>query len=251
MIEITSLTKKYGKFTAVDNVSISVKKGEIFGFLGPNGAGKTTTIKIMTGLLKPTGGTVMIGGFDIQKEPVAVKKIVGFIPDRPYIYEKLTGAEFLGFIAGIYGMERNEAEIKAEDLLKIFELDRWSEELVESYSHGMKQKLVMAGNLLHNPDIYIVDEPMVGLDPKSAKIVKEMFLDLKKAGKTIFISTHSLEIVESLCDTIGIIQNGSIIAKGTMQELRALSKAGKSNLEDIFLELTGAPDLSGILSYIK
>ncbi len=251
MIEITNLTKKFGKFTAIDNISITVKKGEIFGFLGPNGAGKTTTIKIMTGLLKPTSGLVKLGGIDIAKDALAIKKIIGFIPDRPYLYEKLTGLEFLEFIAGVYGMDRAVAAKRAEELLRIFELDRWAEEIVESYSHGMKQKLVMAGNLLHDPEIYIVDEPMVGLDPKSAKIAREMFLDLKKAGKTLFISTHSLEIVESLCDTIGIIQNGAIIAGGTMGELRELSKTGSSNLEDIFLELTGAPDLTGILNYLK
>ncbi len=251
MIELKNLVKKYGKFTAVDNLSITVKKGEIFGFLGPNGAGKTTTIKIMTGLLKPTSGEALIGGFDIQKDPVSVKKIIGFIPDRPYIYEKLTGKEFLGFISGVFRLDKKSADKKAAELLELFEIDKWGDELIESYSHGMKQKLVMASNILHDPAIYIIDEPMVGLDPKSAKIVREMFLDLKKAGKTLFISTHSLEIVESLCNTIGIIQNGRMIAKGSMEELRASSKSGSSNLEDIFLSLTGAPDLTGVLNYIS
>ncbi len=251
MIELKNLVKKYGKFTAVENLSITVKKGEIFGFLGPNGAGKTTTIKIMTGLLKPTSGEALVGGFDIQKDPVSVKKIIGFIPDRPYIYEKLTGKEFLDFIAGVFKLDKTSSKRKAAELLALFEIDKWGDELIESYSHGMKQKLVMASNILHDPEIYIIDEPMVGLDPKSAKIVREMFLDLKKAGKTLFISTHSLEIVESLCDTIGIIQNAGLIAKGSMEELRASSKSGSRNLEDIFLSLTGAPDLAGVLNYIS
>lgn len=251
MIKLENVTKQYGSFTAVDNISLEIKKGEIFGFLGPNGAGKTTTIKMMTGLLKVNCGSITIGGYDIAKKPLEAKKIFGFIPDRPYIYEKLTGKEFLDFIAGIYRLDYDKKETKIKNLLQLFELDTWSDELIESYSLGMKQKIVMAGNILHDPDIYIVDEPMVGLDPKSAKIVKEIFIDLGKAGKTLFISTHSLEIVESLCHTIGIIMNGKMIAKGTIKEVKEMAKTEKSGLEDIFLSLTGSPDLSNVLEYIK
>ena len=251
MIKLENVTKQYGSFTAVNNLSLEIKKGEIFGFLGPNGAGKTTTIKMMTGLLKVNCGNITIGGFDIAKKPFEAKKIFGFIPDRPYIYEKLTGKEFLDFIAGIYRLDYDKKETKIKNLLQLFELDTWSDELIESYSLGMKQKIVMAGNILHDPDVYIVDEPMVGLDPKSAKIVKEIFIDLGKAGKTLFISTHSLEIVESLCHTIGIIMNGKMIAKGTIKEVKEMAKTEKSGLEDIFLTLTGTPDLNNVLAYIK
>jgi len=251
MIKIDGVTKKYGSFTAVDNLNLDIKKGEIFGFLGPNGAGKTTTLKMMSGLLKINTGKITIGGHDITANPIEVKKIIGFIPDRPYIYEKLTGKEFLDFIAGIYHLEYDKKESKIKNLLQLFELDKWGDELIESYSLGMKQKIVMAGNILHDPDVYIVDEPMVGLDPKSAKIVKEIFIDLGKSGKTLFISTHSLEIVESLCDTIGIIMNGKIIAKGTIKEVKEMAKTEKSGLEDIFLSLTGSPDLTNVLEHIK
>ena len=251
MIKIDGVTKKYGSFTAVDNLNLDIKKGEIFGFLGPNGAGKTTTLKMMSGLLKINTGKITIGGHDITANPIEVKKIIGFIPDRPYIYEKLTGKEFLDFIAGIYHLEYDKKESKIKNLLQLFELDKWGDELIESYSLGMKQKIVMAGNILHDPDVYIVDEPMVGLDPKSAKIVKEIFIDLGKSGKTLFISTHSLEIVESLCDTIGIIMNGKIIAKGSIKEVKEMAKTEKSGLEDIFLSLTGSPDLTNVLEHIK
>jgi len=251
MIKITNVTKKYGNFTAVDNLNLDIKKGQIFGFLGPNGAGKTTTLKMMTGLLKINSGDIKIGGYDITSEPLEVKKIIGFIPDRPYIYEKLTGKEYLDFIAGIYRLDFNKKEAKIKNLLNLFELEVWGDELIESYSLGMKQKIVMAGNLLHDPDVYIVDEPMVGLDPKSARIVKEIFTDLGKAGKTLFISTHSLEIVEALCDTIGIIMNGKMIAQGTIKEVKEAAKTEKSGLEDIFLSLTGSPDLTNVLQYIK
>lgn len=251
MIILSEITKKFGKFTAVDKVTLEVQKGQIFGFLGPNGAGKTTTIKMMTGLLKIDDGSIEIGGYDIEINPIEVKKIIGFIPDRPYIYDKLTGKEFMNFISGIYNVDKKEKDKRIDELMELFELSVWKDELVESYSHGMKQKLVMASNLIHNPDVFIVDEPMVGLDPKSARIVKELFLDLGKAGKTLFISTHSLEIVETLCDTIGIIQRGKIIAQGSMPELKKMAKTESSNLEDIFLDLTGAPDLSEVIKYIK
>ncbi len=251
MISIENITKQYGKFTAVDQINLHIKKGEIFGFLGPNGAGKTTTLKMMTGLLKINTGRISIGGFDIAKAPLEVKKLIGYIPDRPYIYEKLSGKEFLDFIAGIYHISYEKKEAKIKNLFQLFELDKWADELIESYSLGMKQKLVMAANILHDPEVYIVDEPMVGLDPKSARIVKEIFIDLGKAGKTLFISTHSLEIVETLCNSIGIIMNGKIIAKGTLKEVKEMAKTEKTGLEDIFLSLTGAPDLSNVLAHIK
>lgn len=242
MIQIQNLSKRFREIEAISNLSLSIPAGEIFGFLGPNGAGKTTTIKIMTGLLRASSGSVCISRFDINKDPIEVKKIIGFIPDRPFIYEKLTGIEFLRFIAGIYRVRF--CEIKGiYELLELFELSKWLNELIESYSHGMKQKLVIASCLLHNPKVIIIDEPMVGLDPKSARIVKQLFKNLSRDGTTIFLSSHSLEIVEKICDRIGIIEEGRLIALGTMDSLREESKTTSPTLEDIFLKLTGAWDV--------
>lgn len=256
MIEIVNLTKRFGNLVAVDKLNLRVEKGEIFGFLGPNGAGKTTTIKMLTGLLIPDEGFTKVEGYDVQKDPIKAKSIIGFIPDRPYLYEKLTGKEFMEFIANIYEVVGKNVEKRIEELFEMFELTKWKDELIESYSHGMRQKLIMSSALLHNPSVYIIDEPMVGLDPKSAKIVKEIFQNLAKKGNTIFLSTHSMEIVEKICSRIGIIQNGKLIALGTMEELKTMAKTsdqaslGAKNLEDIFLELTGSPDLVDVVKYI-
>jgi ABC-2 type transport system ATP-binding protein len=240
MIKLTNLTKNYGTFTAVKNINLEVKAGEIFGFLGPNGAGKTTTIKMMAGLLQPTGGSVEIGGFDVQKDPLRAKSITGFIPDRPYLYEKLTAEEFMLFVAELYTMTGPAARIR--DLLEVFGLTDWAGELVENFSHGMKQRLVMASSLLHEPKVLVVDEPMVGLDPRGARLVKDLFKDLAAKGVTIFMSTHTLEIVEAMCTRVAIINKGEIIAGGSVEELGRLARMENSHLEPIFLKLTGGDE---------
>jgi len=240
MIKLTNLTKDYGSFTAVKSINLEVKAGEVFGFLGPNGAGKTTTIKMMAGLLQPTGGSVEIGGFDVQKDPLRAKSITGFIPDRPYLYEKLTAEEFMRFVAELYTMTGPAARIR--DLLELFGLTDWAGELVENFSHGMKQRLVMASALLHEPKILVVDEPMVGLDPRGARLVKDLFRDLAAKGVTIFMSTHTLEIVEAMCTRVAIINKGEIIAGGSVGELGRLARMENSHLEPIFLKLTGGDE---------
>ena len=239
MIEIENLTKLYGSFRAVDNVTLHVPKGALHGFLGPNGAGKTTTLRIIAGILRPTSGRVRIGGFDLATDPIAAKSRLGFIPDRPFVYDKLTGAEFLRFVAGLYGQDGQLVERRIDELLEIFELSAWKNELVESYSHGMRQKLIISSALIHQPEVIVVDEPMVGLDPKSARLLKDLFKEFTARGGTILMSTHTLEVAEDMCDRIGIIQGGKIVACGTMAELRHQFAAGDASLEDLFLRLTG------------
>jgi ABC-2 type transport system ATP-binding protein len=239
MIELRALTKLYGTFKAVDEIDLHVPKGQLFGFLGPNGAGKTTTLRMIAGILRPTSGTVRIGGIDIAADPIGAKAKLGFIPDRPFIYEKLTGAEFLRFVAGLYGQDGAKVEHRARELMALFDLEEWGDELVESYSHGMRQKLIISSAFVHRPDVIVVDEPMVGLDPKAAKILKDLFREYVHRGHTIMMSTHTLEVAETLCDRIAIIQAGKIRASGTMDELRANAAAGTKGLEEIFLRLTG------------
>lgn len=252
MIQLIDLTKKYSKVKAIDGINLEIKQGEIFGFLGPNGAGKTTTIKIMAGLLKPTSGRVIIDGNDIAKNPLEAKKAVGFIPDRPFLYEKLTGKEFLRFMAGLYSIDTNSYESKISELLELFELTPWGNELIEGYSHGMQQRLVMSAALIHNPKVIIVDEPMVGLDPKGARLVKEIFRMLSSQGTTIFMSTHTLEIAEEVCNRIAIIQEGKVIAMGTMDELRNKADYAKDQgLESVFLALTGGEEMREIIDVLK
>lgn len=238
MIELHGLTKRYGRFTAVDSVDLTVPAGEIFGFLGPNGAGKTTTLRMIAGILQPSAGTVTIGGVSLAKNPMEAKSKLGFIPDRPFIYEKLTGSEFLHFVAGLYGQEGEEIERRSAELLGLFDLEDWADQLVESYSHGMRQKLIIASAFVHRPEVIVVDEPMVGLDPKAARILKDLFREFVKRGNTIMMSTHTLEVAETLCDRIAIIQSGRIRALGTLEELRRSYK-GDTKLEEIFLALTG------------
>ncbi|MGH7636678.1 MAG: ABC transporter ATP-binding protein [Gemmatimonadaceae bacterium] len=239
MIKLIQLTKKYGEFTAVNGIDLEVPRGELFGFLGPNGAGKTTTLRMIAGILRPTGGRVEIGGVDIAKDPVVAKMKLGFIPDRPFIYEKLTGGEFLTFVAGLYDQKGSSVEHRARELLALFDLEEWRDELVESYSHGMRQKLIISSAFVHRPEVIVVDEPMVGLDPKAARILKDLFREYCNRGYTIMMSTHTLEVAEAMCDRIGIIQNGRIRAHGTMAELQQHAAGGGSGLEDIFLKLTG------------
>ena len=239
MIELSQLTKRYGRFTAVDALDLTVPRGELFGFLGPNGAGKTTTLRMIAGILRPTSGSIRIAGIDLVESPAAAKARLGFIPDRPFIYEKLTGMEFLRFVAGLYNQTGEQVERRARELLALFDLEQWRDELVESYSHGMRQKLIISSAFVHRPDVIVVDEPMVGLDPKAARILKDLFREYTRRGHTIMMSTHTLEVAETMCDRIAIIQGGRIRACGTMPELRASAEAGARGLEDIFLRLTG------------
>ena len=240
MIKLINLTKAYGKLTAVDGINLDVARGEIFGFLGPNGAGKTTTIKMMAGLLQPSNGSAIIGGYDVQKDPLQAKSITGFIPDRPFLYEKLTAVEYLHFVAGLF--EMGDPKKRIEELLALFGLNDWANELVENFSHGMKQRLVMAAALLHEPKVLVVDEPMVGLDPRGARLVKDIFKDLASRGVTVFMSTHTLEIVEQMCTRVAIINRGKIIAEGSVEDLGRMARMPESHLEPIFLRLTGGDE---------
>ncbi len=239
MIRLENLTKLYGSFVAVDDITLRVGRGELFGFLGPNGAGKTTTLRMIAGILRPSAGRILIGDDDVHQSPLAAKQQLGFIPDRPFVYEKLTGAEFLRFVAGLYGQEGESIERRIAELLEVFELTSWRDELVEAYSHGMRQKLIISSALIHRPACIVVDEPMVGLDPKAARLLKDIFRQFVGRGGTVLMSTHTLEVAEAMCDRIAIIQHGKIAACGTMEELRRQTSAGNVSLEELFLRLTG------------
>ena len=238
MIRLTNLTKKYADVVAVNNISLNVPKGKIFGFIGPNGAGKTTTIKMIGGILAPSSGTVEVCGIDMARRPVAAKGKIGFIPDRPYLYEKLTGMEFLRFTADLYGFDGNGFEAAASQKLKLFSLYDWRHELIESFSHGMKQRLIMAAALLHEPEVIVVDEPMVGLDPRGIKMVKGLFKELAAEGISVFMSTHTLAVAEDVCDRIGIINRGRIVATGSLAELKRKACTEAGDLEAVFIKLT-------------
>jgi ABC-2 type transport system ATP-binding protein len=238
MIELKDLTKRYGNTLAVDCLNLQVARGEIFGFIGPNGAGKTTTSRMMGGVLAPTEGSVVIDGINMADEPEGVKKRIGFIPDRPFLYEKLTGMEFMRFSADLYGVDGHVFREKSLGLLKKFGLSDWSHELIESYSHGMKQRLIISAALLHEPVVIIVDEPMVGLDPAAIKMVKDLLRHLADGGTTIFMSTHTLEIAEDLCDRIGVIHKGALIAMGTTRDVKRVAGVQEAALEEAFLKLT-------------
>ena len=239
MIEVIDLVKQYGSFTAVDSLSLTVPRGTLFGFLGPNGAGKTTTMRMIAQILRPTSGEIRIAGRPTWDQPQAIKSIIGYIPDRPFVYDKLTGAEFIRFVAALYGQSGAALERRMLELLELFELTPWKDELTESYSHGMRQKLIIASAFAHRPEVIVVDEPMVGLDPKSARLLKDLFRQFVNRGGTVLMSTHTLEIAEGMCDRIGIIQGGRLIAEGTMDELRAQTASGDESLEELFLRLTG------------
>ena len=237
---------RFGNFTAVDRVSLDVPPGQIHGFLGPNGAGKTTTIRIIAGLLKPTSGRVLVNGHDLAAEPELAKASLGFIPDRPFIYEKLTAGEFLRFHAGLYGLEDRLVPGRVREMLDLFELGRWENELVESFSHGMKQRVVMCAAFLHRPRAVVVDEPMVGLDPRGARLIKGVFRTMSARGDAILMSTHTLEVAEEMCDRISIILKGRIIARGSVAEVRAMGDSHDDQLTSVFLKLTGGSGLQEI-----
>jgi ABC-2 type transport system ATP-binding protein len=238
MIQLINLTKHFGKVAAVDGINLEVPAGQIFGFLGPNGAGKTTTIRVMMGILKATSGQVLLDGHDVVTDAQKAKTIAGFIPDRPFLYEKLSACEFLEFVGKLHGIEVSRLKSRIAELLEQLELTPWRDELIESYSHGMKQRLVICASLVHKPRILIVDEPMVGMDPKGARTLKDLFSELARNGTTIFMSTHSIGVAEEICHRIGIIQKGRLIACGTMTELHRQGAGNNGNLESVFLELT-------------
>ena len=249
MIAVQDLVKHYGPFTAVDGVCLNVAAGEIHGFIGPNGAGKTTTLRIIAGLLKPSAGRILVNGHDLARSPEAAKASLGFIPDRPFIYDKLTAGEFLRFHGGLYGLNGHagdEIGRRVREMLELFELARWEHELVESFSHGMKQRLVMSAAFLHRPKAVVVDEPMVGLDPRGARLIKDVFRRMSARGVAILMSTHTLEVAEEMCDSISIILKGRLIAKGTVDELRTIAGGVDEQLTSVFLKLTGGSGLQEI-----
>jgi len=238
MIKLTNLTKRFGENIAVDNLNLEINAGELFGFLGPNGAGKTTTIKMMTGILKPASGKVEIAGLDIQKQPEKAKKMIGYVPDNPFLYGRLTGREYLEFIGGLYQLDKRKIRLRSSELFEIFDMNGWIDKKCEEYSHGMCQKLVFSAAFLHNPEALIIDEPMVGLDPQSSRLVKDMLKQYALKGAMVFISTHVLSVAEELCDRIGIINKGKLIGLGTISQLKAKEAKDDVNLETLFLDLT-------------
>jgi len=256
LIEARDLTKRYGDKAAVNNVSFRVNGGEIFGFLGPNGAGKTTTIKMIAGLLQPTSGAVTVCGYDVQTQPVQAKASNGFVPDTPNLYPKLSGRELLRFVGDLYQMDRKQIERRINELLNLFDLSQAGDDTIDSYSHGMQQKTALAAALMHDPKVLVLDEPTVGLDPRSARLIKDILRQMADRGAAVFLSTHILEIAERMCDRIGIINRGQLVAVGTMVELRAIGNSNapssdttsgsETSLEDIFLSLTGGADYAEI-----
>ena len=250
MIEIRNLSKSFGELTAVNELNLTVGN-ELFVFLGPNGAGKTTTIRMLTGLVKPTGGSIQIDGLDLWKSPLAVKRRIGLVPDSPYLYPKLTGIELLEFIRQIHRIDPISGRKRISELMDLLELTAKANTLIENYSFGMRRKLAIATALLHQPKVLFLDEPTSGLDPRSAKIVKQILTGLVKQGTTVFMSTHILEIAENLCDRAGIIHQGQLIACGTLAELRQQSRQGTGSLEDIFLELTGSSEDSDVQKFLE
>lgn len=251
LIETRNLVKRYGDKVAVNNVTFDVQAGEIFGFLGPNGAGKTTTIKMIIGLLQPTSGSVKVVGYDIQSQPMQAKAVSGYVPDTPNLYAKLTGRELLRFVGDLYNLDRQQVTRRIDELLRILDLTAAADDTIDSYSHGMQQKTSLAAALVHDPRVLVLDEPTVGLDPKSARLIKDILRQLAERGASVFLSTHILEIAERMCDRIGIINKGNLVAIGTMDELRNLGKSGETSLEDIFLGLTGGAEETEIAEILK
>ncbi len=252
VVRASDLIKWYGSKPAVQGVNLEVKRGTLYGFLGPNGAGKTTTIKMLTGLIRPDAGSVEVAGVDVVRNPLEAKRRIAFVPDQPVLFEKLTAWEFLAFVADVYGVPPQVARTRAEELLEMFNLTGAAQELVGGYSHGMKQKCALAAALLHEPEVLFLDEPTVGLDPASARLIKNILRRLVARGGTVFMTTHILEIAQSLCDEIGIMHRGVILASGTVDELRAQARAAQDNsLEDIFLALTGYGEEREVAQYLR
>jgi ABC-2 type transport system ATP-binding protein len=246
-VELRGVVKRYGEILAVDNVDLSIKSAEVFGLLGPNGSGKSTTMKMLLGLVQPDSGSVNVLGIDVQKDPVAVKRLVGYVPEAPRLYEFLTGIEYLDFIGDVYGMQTEEKKARINEYLKALELEGREGDMISSYSEGMKQKIALISAFLHRPKLLILDEPLSGLDPRSARIVKDFLHELKGQGVTTIMSTHVLEIAQALCDRIAIMYHGRLLALGSMDELRQMAKLPDSGLEDIFLKLTGTGDIRAVV----
>ena len=239
MLEIREVSRHYGDFVAVNQLSLSVAEGTIYGFLGPNGAGKTTTMKMICGLLKPTNGSIVVDGFNVVDDPIQVKRRIGYVPDRPHLYEKLTAIEYMYFIGGLYGIRRDQGQKRARALLEQFGLGRVTDKLVESFSHGMKQRLVMASVMLHRPRLMVVDEPMVGLDPKGARLLKDVLKhESQENGMTVLLSTHTLDVADEVCEQVAVINHGQLVARGTPDELRQQTGTQGQRLEEVFLQLT-------------
>ena len=251
LIQVRNLGKRYGDKVAVKDVSFDVQSGEVFGFLGPNGAGKTTTIKMIVGLLQPTSGAVRVAGHDVQAEPMAAKASSGYVPDTPNLYAKLSAHELLRFVADLYSLDRGHAARRIDELLRLFDLAAAADDTIDSYSHGMQQKTSLAAALVHDPRVLVLDEPTVGLDPKSARLIKDILRQMADRGAAVMLSTHILEIAERMCDRVGIIDRGELIAVGTMDELRTLDSSGKASLEDIFLSLTGGAEVAELAQVLQ
>jgi len=246
-VEMKGIAKWYGKILAVDNVDLNIQQGEIFGLLGPNGSGKSTTLKMLLGLVQPEGGSVNVLGINVQEDPVAVKRQVGYVPESPRLYEFLTGIEYLDFIGDVYGMNAEEKKERINEYLKALQLEGREGDMISGYSEGMKQKVALISAFLHRPKLLILDEPLSGLDPRSARIVKDLLHELKAQGVTTIMSTHVLEIAQALCDRIAIMYQGRLLALGTMDELRQRAMLPDSGLEDIFLKLTGTGDVRAVV----
>jgi ABC-2 type transport system ATP-binding protein len=246
-VDLQSVTKRYNEILAVNNMNLTIEKGEIFALLGPNGSGKSTTLKMLMGLVQPTAGEIHVLGVDVQKDPIAVKLHVGYVPESPNIYEFLTGIEYLDFIADIYSVPTTEKKQRITEYLKALQLEGREGDMINSYSDGMKKKISLISAFLHKPKLLILDEPLNALDPRSARIVKDLLHELKAQGVTTILSTHVLEIAEALCDRIAIMYQGNILALGTMEELRSRASMPNSGLEDIFLRLTGTGDLRAVV----
>ena len=251
MIELEALTKRYGDFVAVDRLSASIPAGTIFGLLGPNGAGKTTTLRMIAGILEPDSGRVIIAGRDMAEEPMATRALLGFVPDRPFVYEKLTGAELLRFSAGLYGMQGETVERRIDELLELWDLSPWRDQLIESYSHGMRQKLILSSAFVHGPEVLVIDEPMVGLDPKSARLLKDLLRTYADRGGTVLVSTHTLELAEVLCDQLAIIDGGRIAVSGSLNDLQRAAESQDARLEQLFLRITRGETDSRIASVLN
>ncbi len=246
-VELKSVLKRYNELVAVNNINLAIKPGEIFGLLGPNGSGKSTTLKMLLGLVQPEAGSVHVLGLNVKDDPVAVKMLVGYAPESPHLYEFLTGIEFLDFIGDIYGMNAEEKKTRINEYLRALQLEGREGDMISSYSEGMKQKIALIAAFLHKPKLLILDEPLNGLDPRSARIVKDFLYKLKQQGVTTIMSTHILEIAQAVCDRIGIMYQGTILALGNMEELQQLAKLPGSGLEDIFLKLTGTGDVRAVV----